>query len=103
MPGMHTGPLSPPPADFHVAVAGSDVSGLLVDPQLAAYQRDPARPPIMSRVRKLSRHPNYLDDTSVWWGTWMPVATTGWGALFLVVPLLVTHFLVWATGTRRAE
>lgn len=104
MPDMHTGPLSPPPADFHVGAAGSDVSGLLADTQLAANERDQNRPPITSRARlKLSRQPNYFDDTGVWCATWVPVATTGWGALFLVVPLLVTHFLNWTTGTRRAE
>lgn len=101
---MHTSPHSPPPADFHVAAAGSDVSGLLIDAQLAAHKLDKERTPIMSRVRwNLSRHPNYFDDTSIWWGNWAPVATTGWGALFLIAPLLLTHFLVWATGARRAE
>lgn len=104
MPGMHTGPHSPPPADFHVAAAGSDVSGLFIDAKLAARKRDQDRMSVMSRVRwTLSRHATYLDATSVWWGNWVPVATTGWGALFLVAPMLMMHFLVWATGAQRAE
>lgn len=104
MPDMHTGPHLPARADFHLAAAGPDLSGLLIDTQLAARKRDQDRMPIISRARwTLSRHATYLDDTSVWWGNWVPVATTGWGALFLVAPMLMAHFLLWATGARRAE
>lgn len=76
----------------------------LADAQLAAFTRDPDRPKIMSRgLWKLSRHPNYFGDACVWWGLWLTVAATGWAALTVVSPLLMTYFLVWATGARLMD
>jgi steroid 5-alpha reductase family enzyme len=50
-----------------------------------------------------SRHPNYFGDACVWWGLWL-VTLTGWRALATVLsPLLMTYFLVYATGARRTE
>lgn len=104
--------LAPAPsgAGVPIAVAGVilGVVGLLyesvADAQLAAYKRDPDRPPIMSRgLWKLSRHPNYFGDACVWWGLWLTVAATGWAALTVVSPLLMTYFLVWATGARLMD
>lgn len=101
---MHRVTHSPPPADFHVAATGSDMSGLFVDAHRDAHQHDRNRPPIMTRVRwTLSRLPTYSHDASVWWHNWVPVATSGWGALTVIAPLLVTHFFIWVTGARRAE
>lgn len=40
--------------------------------------------------------PNYLRDTGLWWDNWVPVATTGWVALFGIAPLIVAHFLLCA-------
>ncbi|MVZ89027.1 hypothetical protein GQF49_00760 [Microbacter sp. ANSKLAB05] len=35
------------------------------------------------------------------WDDWVPVATTGWGAVVLIAPLLAVHALAWALGGRR--
>ncbi|HJC59814.1 MAG TPA: DUF1295 domain-containing protein [Candidatus Dietzia intestinigallinarum] len=104
--------LAPAPAGagLPVAVAGV-VLGLfgvvyeaVADAQLGAYKRDPDRPPIMSRgLWRFSRHPNYFGDACVWWGLWVAVAATGWGAFTVVSPLLMTYFLVWATGARPMD
>ncbi|GAA1718747.1 hypothetical protein GCM10009831_30930 [Dietzia cercidiphylli] len=31
------------------------------------------------------------------------MAATGWGALFVITPLTVTHFLFWITGSRTTD
>ena len=54
-------------------------------------------------TRPNSRLPSYFDDASVWWSNWVAVAATGWGALVVIAPLIATHFLVWATRSRRAD
>lgn len=101
---MHKRTRSDPPANFYVAAGGSDLSELLPDPRLEAIRHGRDRPPTASQKRwKPSHTPNYLDDASVWWGSWVPVAATGWGALFIIVPLVVTDFLIWATGGRRGR
>lgn len=76
----------------------------VADAQLAAYKRDPDRPRFMDRgLWSWSRHPNYFGDATVWWGLWLPVATTGWGVLTVVSPMIMTYFLVWATGARPMD
>lgn len=40
------------------------------------------------------RYPHVVETVSVWWGNWIPVAATGWGALVLIAPLLVAQFLL---------
>lgn len=93
---------SPQLANFHVTADGSEVSGLFAHAQLSTSKRDQVRPPILSRGPwRRSGQPNYLDDARVWWDAWVPVATTGWGALGVIAPLIVTHFLIWATGVTR--
>ena len=48
------------------------------DAQLAAYKRDPERPPVMDRgLWRYTRHPNYFGDACVWWGIWL-VAADAW-------------------------
>ncbi|MDV8002776.1 hypothetical protein [Rhodococcus sp. IEGM 1408] len=98
---MHTVPHSPRPASFHVAVAGSEVRGLFTDAQVAT--QEPDRPRITSREYwSQARRSNAFGDSSAW-GNWLPVATTGWGALFVVAPLLIANFLVWATGAHLRD
>lgn len=98
---MHTVPHSPRPASFHVAVAGSEVSGLFTESHVATQAPD--RPRITSReFWSQARRSNAFGDAGAW-GNWLPVATTGWGALCIVAPLLVVNFLVWATGARRSD
>jgi steroid 5-alpha reductase family enzyme len=74
------------------------------DAQLAAYKRDPDRPPVMDRgLWRYTRHPNYFGDACVWWGIWL-VAGSAWpGVLTVPSPVVMTWFLVFATGARLLE
>lgn len=77
------------------------------DAQLAAYQRDPRRGPVMDRgLWSWTRHPNYFGDACVWWGIWLVGGVaSGWvGALATVAcPVAMTVWLVWVTGARLLE
>jgi steroid 5-alpha reductase family enzyme len=78
----------------------------LGDAQLAAYKRDPDRPPVMDRgLWGWTRHPNYFGDSCVWWGIWVTGALAGGPlpALTIVSPAVMTWFLVFATGARLLE
>ncbi|BBU24558.1 DUF1295 domain-containing protein [Mycobacterium xenopi] len=77
----------------------------VADWQLRAFKSDPAhRGQVMDRgLWAWTRHPNYFGDACVWWGLWL-ITVTGWTALAtLPSPLLMTYFLVYATGGRRTE
>lgn len=98
---MHTVPHSPQPANFHVAAAGSDVAGLFADSQHMAHGQGPnASSTTSRRLWKPSLRRKYLGDANVWWDNWVPVAATGWGALFVIGPLLAADCLIRATGVR---
>lgn len=75
------------------------------DHQLRRFKSDPAhRGVIMDRrLWAWTRHPNYFGDSCVWWGLWL-VTVCGWLSLATVLsPVLMTYFLVYATGARLAE
>ena len=80
------------PAYFRVGIAGPDIADVFT----GAPSTAPAE-----ETRTNSRVPSYFDDASVWWSNWVAVAATGWSALVVIAPLIATHFLVWAVGTRR--
>jgi steroid 5-alpha reductase family enzyme len=77
------------------------------DRQLAAYQADPDRGPVLDRgLWAWTRHPNYFGDACVWWGLWLVGGlASGWlpGLLTVPAPLAMTYFLVFATGARPLE
>jgi Protein of unknown function (DUF1295)/Flavin containing amine oxidoreductase len=62
------------------------------------------RPRYLQMLAEITRfHPNYLGDVCVWWGLWL-ITITGWPALAtLLSPLLMTYFLVYASGARGTE
>lgn len=75
------------------------------DRQLRRFKADPAnKGVVMDRgLWAWTRHPNYFGDACVWWGLWL-VSITGWLSLSTVAsPVLMTYFLVYATGARRTE
>jgi steroid 5-alpha reductase family enzyme len=75
------------------------------DYQLKVFKADPAnKGVIMDRgLWSWTRHPNYFGDACVWWGLWL-VTLNGWPALATVFsPMLMTYFLVYATGARLTE
>ncbi len=77
------------------------------DAQLAAYQRDPDRGPVLDRgLWSWTRHPNYFGDACVWWGLWLAGGlASGWvaGLASLAAPVAMTIWLVWITGARLLE
>jgi steroid 5-alpha reductase family enzyme len=77
------------------------------DAQLAAYKADPDRGPVMDRgLWAWTRHPNYFGDACVWWGIWLAGGlASGWpaGLLTVIAPVVMTYFLVFATGARLLE
>ena len=74
------------------------------DAQLAAYKRDPDRGPVMDRgLWRYTRHPNYFGDACVWWGIWLVAASAWPGVLTIPSPVVMTYFLVFATGARLLE
>ena len=100
-----------PAAWWPVLIAGVVLWGVGVafeavgDHQLRRFKSDPANKGlVMDRgLWAWTRHPNYFGDACVWWGLWL-VTITGWLSLSTVAsPLLMTYFLVYATGARRTE
>ena len=99
---MYSVPHSPPAAQFCVATAASEVSEVFTDADLARRHDNRLRAGAGSTVReKLSRLPDYFHGLWSWWGHWVAVVATGWGALALIAPLLLTPLLLWVTDALR--
>ncbi len=77
------------------------------DAQLSAYRADPDHAPVMDRgLWRYTRHPNYFGDSCVWWGIWIigGLAAGPLPALATVLaPVVMTYFLVFASGARLLE
>jgi len=75
------------------------------DHQLRRFKADPAnKGVIMDRgLWAWTRHPNYFGDACVWWGLWL-ASIAAWSSLLTVLsPVLMTYFLVYATGAKLTE
>ena len=75
------------------------------DHQLRRFKADPAnKGVIMDRgLWAWTRHPNYFGDACVWWGLWL-ASIAAWVSLLTVLsPVLMTYFLVYATGAKLTE
>lgn len=79
------------------------------DAQLAAYRAQPRdqRPQVLDTgLWRYTRHPNYFGDACVWWGIWLAGGlASGWvaGLATVLAPVVMTYFLVFATGARLLE
>ncbi len=75
------------------------------DHQLRRFKADPAhRGAVLDRgLWAWTRHPNYFGDCCVWWGLWLITVADGVSLLTVVSPVLMTYFLVRATGARLTE
>lgn len=74
------------------------------DAQLAAYKKDPERPPVMDRgLWAWTRHPNYFGDAVVWWGIWIAAASVWPAVLTVLSPIAMTHFIRNVTGAKLLE
>jgi steroid 5-alpha reductase family enzyme len=94
-----------------VSIAGVTLWGVGVffeavgDHQLRSFKADPAnKGTVMDRgLWAWTRHPNYFGDACVWWGLWL-ASIAAWISLVTVLsPVLMTYFLVYATGARLLE
>lgn len=75
------------------------------DYQLRRFKSDPANTGVImdGGLWAWTRHPNYFGDAIVWWGLWL-ITVNGWLACTTVLsPVLMTYFLVYATGARLTE
>lgn len=75
------------------------------DAQMKAFKADPSTTgTIMDRgLWAWTRHPNYFGDSAVWWGMWLVAASAWPGVLTVLSPVVMTYFLVYATGARLLE
>ena len=76
------------------------------DAQLKAFKADPAtKGQVMDRgLWAFTRHPNYFGDACIWWGIYLVAADSGLpGAATVLSPVVMTYFLVFATGARLLE
>ena len=75
------------------------------DAQLKAFKADASnRGRVMDRgLWSWTRHPNYFGDSCVWWGIYVVAASAWPGVLTVLSPVLMTYFLVFATGARLLE
>jgi steroid 5-alpha reductase family enzyme len=56
-----------------------------------------------SGLWRYTRHPNYFGDSVVWWGIFVVAAATGWGALTVLSPLMMTRLLTSISGKPLLE
>jgi steroid 5-alpha reductase family enzyme len=75
------------------------------DHQLRRFKDDPAnKGAIMDRgLWAWTRHPNYFGDACLWWGLWLASIAGGVSLVTVFSPVLMTYFLVYATGARLTE
>ena len=75
------------------------------DAQLRAFKADESnRGKVMDRgLWSWTRHPNYFGDSCVWWGIYLVAASAWPGVLTVLSPVVMTYFLVFATGARLLE
>jgi steroid 5-alpha reductase family enzyme len=75
------------------------------DEQLRRFKSRPnSGGQVMDRgLWRYTRHPNYFGDACVWWGVWLVAAAAWPGVLTIVSPIVMTYFLVFATGARLLE
>jgi steroid 5-alpha reductase family enzyme len=75
------------------------------DAQLARFKADPAnRGRVMDRgLWRYTRHPNYFGDALLWWGIFLPAASTTHGWATAIGPALMTFLLVRVSGVALLE
>ncbi|MEO5981691.1 MAG: DUF1295 domain-containing protein [Pedococcus sp.] len=99
------------PGSSAVAVVGLLVWGMgltfeaVGDAQLKAFKVDASNQgKVMDRgLWSWTRHPNYFGDSCVWWGIYLVAASAWPGILTVLSPVVMTYFLVFATGARLLE
>jgi steroid 5-alpha reductase family enzyme len=75
------------------------------DWQLVRFKKNPANQgKVLDRgLWAYTRHPNYFGDAAVWWGYYLIALSTGWGALTIFSPALMSFLLVFVSGVAMLE
>ena len=75
------------------------------DAQLARFKADPAHAgKTMDRgLWRYTRHPNYFGDATAWTGFYLVAASTGWGALTILSPVIMWWLLTSLSGKPLLE
>jgi steroid 5-alpha reductase family enzyme len=76
------------------------------DWQLQRFRTDPHKVPgaVMDRgLWKLTRHPNYFGDATLWWGMFIVTASRFPGVLFFPSALVMNVYLAYVTGKPLLE
>ncbi|MDH4196000.1 MAG: DUF1295 domain-containing protein [Candidatus Aminicenantes bacterium] len=75
------------------------------DRQLARFKKDPGRRGriITSGLWRLTRHPNYFGEATMWWGLFLMALAVPGGPLAVVSPVTITVLLRWVSGVPMLE
>ena len=75
------------------------------DRQFARFKKDPRHRGriIMSGLWRLTRHPNYFGEATMWWGLFLIALAVPGGTLAMVSPLTITVLLRWVSGVAMLE
>jgi steroid 5-alpha reductase family enzyme len=84
---------------------GGIVLETIADRQLHHFRRVPenAGKSIHTGLWRWSRHPNYLGELTFWWGVFLFGASTGEGASWFVVPVLILTLIIRFTSIPMME
>lgn len=91
---------STPPEVFRLTVDAEGLADVLADTAPAGLGSRQLPAPGTGPWLQ-SRQLAHLRDINRWWDHWMPVAATGWGALVLILPLMLVQFFVAAVRGPR--
>ena len=75
------------------------------DAQLARFKKDPSnKGKIMTEgLWRLTRHPNYFGEVTMWWGIFLIALSVPGGWLTIISPLLITFLLLRVSGVTMLE
>jgi steroid 5-alpha reductase family enzyme len=93
------------PVGLATMVGGAVVEALADREKTEYSKRDrDERPDVLDTgLWGLSRHPNYFGDSVVWDGAWLTAAASPPASWTLPAPILMSYFLMYATGAKRTE
>jgi steroid 5-alpha reductase family enzyme len=75
------------------------------DAQLLAWKRDPRNRGRFIRhgLWRITRHPNYFGEATLWWGVFLVGLSAPWGVLGIVSPVVITLLLLVVSGIPMLE
>lgn len=73
------------------------------DMQLASHIRGGKKDLLTTGVWRLSRHPNYFGEATMWWGVWLLTIGTPYMLVALLSPLTITVLVRFVSGVPMME